>query len=38
MPATMTWYLVCGVEKLFHENKMITYAAFSGAVDVEVRD
>ncbi|MCB1696270.1 MAG: thiolase family protein [Halioglobus sp.] len=30
--------LVCGVEKLFHENKMITYAAFSGAVDVEVRD
>ncbi|MEH6551701.1 MAG: thiolase family protein [Pseudomonadales bacterium] len=30
--------LVSGVEKLFHENKMITYAAFSGAVDVEVRD
>ena len=30
--------LVAGVEKLFHENKMITYAAFSGAVDVEVRD
>jgi len=30
--------LVSGVEKLFHENKAITYAAFSGAVDVEVRD
>jgi len=30
--------LVVGVEKLFHENKMITYAAFSGAVDVEERD
>jgi len=30
--------LVVGVEKLFHENKMITYAAFAGAVDVEVRD
>lgn len=30
--------LVLGVEKLFHENKMVTYAAFSGAVDVEERD
>lgn len=30
--------LVVGVEKLFHENKAITYAAFSGAVDVEFRD
>ena len=30
--------LVVGVEKLFHENKAITYAAFSGAVDVEERD
>ncbi len=30
--------LVVGVEKLFHENKAVTYAAFSGAVDVEVRD
>ncbi len=30
--------LVVGVEKLFHENKMVTYAAFGGAVDVEVRD
>lgn len=30
--------LAVGVEKLFHENKMITYAAFSGAVDVEERD
>ena len=30
--------LVVGVEKLFHENKMITYAAFSGAIDVEERD
>jgi acetyl-CoA acetyltransferase len=30
--------LVLGVEKLFHENKVITYAAFSGAVDIEERD
>jgi acetyl-CoA acetyltransferase len=30
--------LALGVEKLFHENKMITYAAFGGAIDVEVRD
>jgi len=30
--------LVVGVEKLFHENKMITYSAFSGAVDIEERD
>jgi len=30
--------LVVGVEKLFHENKAITYSAFSGAVDVEERD
>jgi len=30
--------LVLGVEKLFHENKIITYAAFSGAIDVEERD
>jgi acetyl-CoA acetyltransferase len=30
--------LVLGVEKLFHENRAITFAAFSGAVDVEERD
>ena len=30
--------LVLGVEKLFHEDKVITFAAFSGAVDVEERD
>jgi acetyl-CoA acetyltransferase len=30
--------LVLGVEKLFHENKIVTYAAFSGAVDIEERD
>ncbi|MBW2416980.1 MAG: thiolase family protein [Deltaproteobacteria bacterium] len=30
--------LALGVEKLFHENKAITYAAFGGAIDVEVRD
>ena len=30
--------LVVGVEKLYHENKMVTYAAFSGAIDVEERD
>ncbi|MDP6980219.1 MAG: thiolase family protein [Myxococcota bacterium] len=30
--------LVVGVEKLYHENKVITYSAFSGAVDVEERD
>ena len=30
--------LALGVEKLYHENKVITYAAFSGAVDVEERD
>jgi len=30
--------LVVGVEKLFHENKAVTYAAFSGAIDVEERD
>jgi acetyl-CoA acetyltransferase len=30
--------LAMGVEKLFHENKAITYAAFSGAVDIEERD
>lgn len=30
--------LVSGVEKLFHENKAITYAAFSGAIDIEARD
>jgi hypothetical protein len=30
--------LVVGVEKLYHENKAITYSAFSGAVDVEERD
>ncbi len=30
--------LVVGVEKLFHENRAITAAAFSGAVDVEERD
>lgn len=27
--------LVCGFEKLFHEDKRRTFAAFSGAVDVE---
>jgi len=30
--------LVLGVEKLYHENKAISYAAFAGAVDVEERD
>jgi acetyl-CoA acetyltransferase len=30
--------LVVGVEKLYHENKAISYAAFAGAVDVEERD
>ncbi len=30
--------LVLGVEKLFHEDKVITFAAFSGAVDIEERD
>jgi acetyl-CoA acetyltransferase len=30
--------LVLGVEKLFHENKVITFAAFSGAGDIEGRD
>ncbi len=30
--------LVVGVEKLYHENKAITYSAFSGAVDIEERD
>ncbi len=30
--------LVVGVEKLYHENKVVTYSAFSGAVDVEERD
>ncbi len=30
--------LALGVEKLFHENRVITYSAFSGAVDVEERD
>lgn len=30
--------LALGVEKLFHEDKLITYSAFSGAVDVEERD
>ncbi|MAE97288.1 MAG: thiolase [Deltaproteobacteria bacterium] len=30
--------LVVGVEKLYHENKAVTYAAFSGAVDIEERD
>lgn len=30
--------LVVGFEKLFHENKMISYSAFSGAIDVEERD
>lgn len=30
--------LVLGVEKLYHENKAISYAAFGGAVDVEERD
>ncbi|MBW2241921.1 MAG: thiolase family protein [Deltaproteobacteria bacterium] len=30
--------LVLGVEKLYHENKIVTFAAFSGAVDVEERD
>lgn len=30
--------LVVGVEKLYHENKAVSYAAFGGAVDVEERD
>ncbi len=30
--------LVVGFEKLFHENKAITFAAFGGAIDVEERD
>lgn len=30
--------LVVGFEKLFHENKAISYSAFSGAIDVELRD
>src|ERR1035437_2163823 len=30
--------LVVGFEKLYHENKMISYSAFSGAIDVEERD
>lgn len=30
--------LVLGVEKLYHENKAVSYAAFAGAVDVEERD
>lgn len=29
--------LVVGFEKLFHENKAITFAAFGGAIDVEER-
>ncbi|QDX82462.1 thiolase [Denitratisoma sp. DHT3] len=30
--------LVVGFEKLYHENKAISYAAFNGAIDVEERD
>ncbi len=30
--------LVCGFEKLFHEDKMRSFAAFDGAVDVENSD
>lgn len=30
--------LVVGFEKLYHENKAISYSAFSGAIDVEERD
>lgn len=30
--------LVVGFEKLYHENKAITFAAFGGAIDVEARD
>ncbi len=30
--------LVMGFEKLFHENKMVSYSAFNGAIDVEERD
>jgi acetyl-CoA acetyltransferase len=30
--------LVVGFEKLFHENKMVSYSAFNGAIDVEERD
>ena len=30
--------LVCGFEKLFHEDKMRSFAAFDGAVDVENAD
>lgn len=30
--------LVLGFEKLFHENKMLSYSAFNGAIDVEERE
>lgn len=30
--------LVVGFEKLFHQNKAITFSAFGGAIDVEARD
>ncbi len=30
--------LVVGFEKLFHENKAVSYSAFSGGIDVEERD
>ena len=30
--------LVVGFEKLFHENKMVSYSAFNGAIDVEERE
>lgn len=30
--------LVVGFEKLFHENRAITFSAFGGAIDVEARD
>ncbi|MBP9713995.1 MAG: thiolase family protein [Sterolibacterium sp.] len=30
--------LVLGFEKLFHENKMVSYSAFNGAIDVEERE
>jgi acetyl-CoA acetyltransferase len=30
--------LALGVEKLYHEDKRVSYAAFAGAVDVEERD
>jgi acetyl-CoA acetyltransferase len=30
--------LVVGFEKLFHENRAVSFSAFGGAIDVEARD